>query len=183
MRARSNWCERRREGSHLRGPGAEIRSVLEQAQLESHLAAGAAIDRIVREAFLLAAQSVREKKSHHRVRPAAMDAPEICRGGHHHGRGAGCRRQCQCQRPALRATREKAAPIREGDLLLLDVWGKQKAPGSVYYDITWVGYLGAKVPEKYVKIFERGSRGAGPRRGTDSLQREGREAVARLAGG
>jgi Xaa-Pro aminopeptidase len=56
--------------------------------------------------------------------------------------------------PHYGATREKAALIREGDLLLLDVWGKQKAPGSVYYDVTWVGYLGAKVPAKYVKIFE-----------------------------
>src|SRR5208337_1265429 len=55
--------------------------------------------------------------------------------------------------PHYEATREKAASIREGDLLLLDVWGKQKTPESVYYDITWVGYLGAKVPEKYVKIF------------------------------
>src|SRR6266849_9718876 len=33
------------------------------AQLESHLTAGVAIDRIVREAFLLAAKSVREKKT------------------------------------------------------------------------------------------------------------------------
>jgi Xaa-Pro aminopeptidase len=35
----------------------------------------------------------------------------------------------------------------------MDVWGKKKAPGSVYYDITWMGYLGAKVPEKYAKVF------------------------------
>ena len=26
-------------------------------------------------------------------------------------------------------------------------------PGSVYYDITWVGYLGERVPEQYAKIF------------------------------
>jgi len=31
--------------------------------------------------------------------------------------------------------------------------GKKKAPGSVYYDVTWIGYLGAKVPEKYAKVF------------------------------
>lgn len=43
--------------------------------------------------------------------------------------------------------------MREGDLLLLDIWGKTLAPNSVYYDITWTGYLGAKVPEKYAKIF------------------------------
>ena len=46
-----------------------------------------------------------------------------------------------------------SSPIRTGDLLLLDVWGKLDRPGSVYYDITWVGYLGAEVPEKYAKIF------------------------------
>src|SRR5208282_3881562 len=26
-------------------------------------------------------------------------------------------------------------------------------PGSVYYDITWTGYLGARVPDAYAKIF------------------------------
>jgi Xaa-Pro dipeptidase len=48
----------------------------------------------------------------------------------------------------------KSLPIREGDLLLLDVWGKTRTPGSVYYDVTWVGYLGPKVPEKFAKIFK-----------------------------
>jgi Xaa-Pro aminopeptidase len=33
------------------------------------------------------------------------------------------------------------------------VWGKQKPAGSVYYDVTWIGYVGAKVPEKFAKIF------------------------------
>ncbi len=47
----------------------------------------------------------------------------------------------------------KSAAIREGDLLLLDVWGKTKMAGSVYYDVTWVGYLGATVPEKFAKVF------------------------------
>jgi len=31
--------------------------------------------------------------------------------------------------------------------------GKKKTSGSVYYDVTWIGYLGAKVPEKYAKVF------------------------------
>jgi len=55
--------------------------------------------------------------------------------------------------PHYGPTAESAAPIREGDLLLMDVWGKKKTSGSVYYDITWMGYLGAKVPEKYAKVF------------------------------
>jgi Xaa-Pro dipeptidase len=55
--------------------------------------------------------------------------------------------------PHYEPTAAKSSPIRAGDLLLLDVWGKLTRPGSVYYDITWVGYLGAKVPDKYERIF------------------------------
>src|SRR5256885_15689507 len=47
--------------------------------------------------------------------------------------------------PHYGPTAESASPIREGDLLLMDVWGKKKTPGSGYYDVTWMGYLGAKV--------------------------------------
>ena len=55
--------------------------------------------------------------------------------------------------PHYGPTPQTAAPIRKGDLLLLDVWGKLKTHGSVYYDITWVGYLGKKVPKEYAKVF------------------------------
>ena len=123
------------------------------AQLESHLTAGAAIDRIVAGAFQHAAKCVREKiplteydlkqwvlKEFEAAGITASDGPDIAVNAHasdpHYGPMPGT-----------------SSPIREGDLLLLDVWGKTKTPGSVYYDITWVGYLGAKVPEKYAKIF------------------------------
>jgi Xaa-Pro aminopeptidase len=44
-------------------------------------------------------------------------------------------------------------PIRKGDFVLLDVWAKLNQPGSVYFDITWTGFVGETVPEKYAKIF------------------------------
>jgi Xaa-Pro dipeptidase len=49
---------------------------------------------------------------------------------------------------------ENSAPIRAGDYVLLDVWGKLDQPGSVYYDITWVGYLGPRAPEPIQTVFE-----------------------------
>ncbi len=122
-------------------------------QLDSHLAAGTAIDRIVREAFSHAAQSVREKKSLTEYELKEWMLQKFAEAGIVAEDGPDVAVNANASDPHYEATREKAAPIREGDLLLLDVWGKQKAPGSVYYDITWVGYLGAKVPEKYVKIF------------------------------
>jgi Xaa-Pro dipeptidase len=41
-----------------------------------------------------------------------------------------------------------SAPITRENLVLVDLWAKQAAPGSVYGDITWTGYTGARVPSK-----------------------------------
>ena len=38
-------------------------------------------------------------------------------------------------------------PIRRGELVLLDLWGKLDRPGAVYADITWVGFTGRDMPE------------------------------------
>ena len=38
----------------------------------------------------------------------------------------------------------RPVPIREGDLVLLDVWGKKNTPGAVYYDVTWMGFVGKR---------------------------------------
>ena len=46
-------------------------------------------------------------------------------------------------------------PIREGDLVLLDVWGKKNTPGAVYYDITWMGFVGASAVAAYAARFSR----------------------------
>jgi Xaa-Pro dipeptidase len=121
--------------------------------MESHLAAGKSVDRIVQGAFRRAAQSVRDRsglteydlqqwiRSEFEAADLVTDeGPDVAVGPHsgdpHYG-------------PA----REGSSPIREGDLLLLDVWGKLKTPRGVYYDVTWIGYLGATVPAKYAKVF------------------------------
>jgi len=54
-------------------------------------------------------------------------------------------------RPHYEPTADKCAPIHKGDLLLLDLWGRE--PRGVYADITWTGVLGAAVPEKIARIF------------------------------
>jgi len=44
-------------------------------------------------------------------------------------------------------------PIRRDDLVLLDLWGKLDAPGAVFADITWMGYTGSAVPERFGRAF------------------------------
>jgi len=123
-------------------------------QLESHLAAGRAIDRIVSEAFRYAAACVREKKSLTEYDLQQWILQKFAAAGIVTEEGPDIAVNANASDPHYAPSKETSSPICEGDLLLLDVWGKQKASDSVYYDVTWMGYLGAKVPEKYAKVFQ-----------------------------
>ncbi|MEK6695266.1 MAG: M24 family metallopeptidase, partial [Nitrospirota bacterium] len=46
-----------------------------------------------------------------------------------------------------------SAPIRTGDLVLIDLWAKNTAPGSMYGDITWTGFVGESVPARHAEVF------------------------------
>jgi Xaa-Pro aminopeptidase len=125
-----------------------------KAQLESHLAAGRAIDKIVQQASALAAQSLREKRNLTEYDLQQWIRKRFDEEGITTEEGPDVAVNQNASDPHYGPSRESSATIKEGDLLLLDVWGKQKAAGCVYYDITWVGYLGAKVPDKFAKVFK-----------------------------
>jgi Xaa-Pro dipeptidase len=122
-------------------------------QLESHMAAGREIDRIVREAFDHAAKSIKEKKviTEYDVQQFILRKFEEAEIMTEEGPDVAVNENASD--PHYGPTAEKSSRIREGDLLLLDVWGKQKTANSVYYDITWMGYMGSAVPEEYAKVF------------------------------
>ncbi|MDQ6861678.1 MAG: M24 family metallopeptidase [Verrucomicrobiota bacterium] len=50
-------------------------------------------------------------------------------------------------------TKEKTAPIKRGDFVLLDLASKLRQPHAVFTDQTWTGFVGETVPEEYTKIF------------------------------
>ena len=53
--------------------------------------------------------------------------------------------------------------IRADEILLLDLWGKLNRPGAVFADITWMGFTGRSVPERFARAFTaiRDARDAG----------------------
>ena len=55
--------------------------------------------------------------------------------------------------PHYEPTKDVHSELKEGDFVLIDLWAKKNVAGSTYNDITWVGFLGTSVPEKYTKIF------------------------------
>ena len=55
--------------------------------------------------------------------------------------------------PHYLATAAQHRVIRRDELVLIDLWGKLADPGSVYADITWVGFTGPKVPDRMASAF------------------------------
>jgi Xaa-Pro aminopeptidase len=75
--------------------------------------------------------------------------------------------------PHYQPPAEGSATIAGDQLVLIDLWAKE--PDGVYADITWTGYTGAVVPERYAKVFAvvRAARDAGVTAVRDGLQRGG----------
>jgi Xaa-Pro aminopeptidase len=44
-------------------------------------------------------------------------------------------------------------PVAPGTFVLIDLWAKLDKPRSVYSDLTWTGFVGTEVPDKYTNIF------------------------------
>jgi Xaa-Pro aminopeptidase len=56
--------------------------------------------------------------------------------------------------PHYSPERHHSALLREGDLVLIDIWGKLKARDTIYGDITWMGFIGKEVPGRQQEIFD-----------------------------
>jgi len=149
---------------------AQFESTWSEDQIASHFAARDSIDAIVAESF---------KEIGRRVRNGGTKEHEIQRWFVE----AFARENLLTDDPPIVAVNANAGnphyephadhpvPVREGDLVLLDVWGKKNTPGAVYYDITWVGFVGGAPSGRMREIFEivRDARDAGVRTVLDAV--------------
>lgn len=56
--------------------------------------------------------------------------------------------------PHYAPTAQRYSPIHPGDMLLIDLWGREQAsPDACFADITWTAYCGREVPVKAQEIF------------------------------
>jgi Xaa-Pro dipeptidase len=46
-----------------------------------------------------------------------------------------------------------AKQIRDGDFLLVDIWGQKDEPGTTFYDVTWTGTVGRAATEREQAVF------------------------------
>jgi len=135
-------------------------------QLESHLEAGRRVDAARAAAFEFIREHVQngsplgeyDVKMFVRERFAASGLVTD------HGPIVGA--NANASNPHYEPMEGASAPIRKGDLVLLDMWAKLDRPDAVYYDITWTHFLGENPPEKMRSVFEvvTGARDAAVRR-------------------
>jgi len=160
----------------LRGLGKEIVSsadlvsrfeaVLSEEQVASHGAAQQAIDAILAEGW----KEIRRRLRPSRRRAGAVTEYELVqwlseamrREGLVWENGPNVSANANSSDSHYEPTAERSAPIREGDFVLIDIWGRLDRPGSIFYDITWTGVVGREPSELEQMIFEtvRGARDA-----------------------
>jgi Xaa-Pro dipeptidase len=152
----------------LRGLGKQIVSsadlvsrfeaVLSEEQVASHGVAQRAIDAIVAEGW---------REMGRRLRPGSGGTGALTefdmvvwlseamrREGLIWENGPNVSANANCSDSHYEPTAERSSPIREGDFILIDIWGRLEKPGSVYYDITWTGVVGREPSPREQLVFE-----------------------------
>jgi len=132
---------------------ARFEATWTEEQVASHFAAGRAIDAIIAQVFPEIGRRVRSAgttefeiqqwivEAFRRDHLAADSAPIVAVNEN-------------SSDPHYAPTAGHCAPIRTGDVVLLDVWGKSDQPNAVYYDISWTGYVGPSAPDRVLAIFD-----------------------------
>ena len=132
---------------------ARFEATLTDEQIKSHFAARDVIDALTAEAFKEIGRRVRGSGTHeHEIQQWFMeafqrenmvtdDAPIVAVNAN-------------SGNPHYEPSSSRPVPIREGDFVLLDVWAKKKTQGAVFYDITWVGFVGKAPSDRQREIFK-----------------------------
>ncbi len=131
-----------------------FQAILGEAEYRSHLDAGERVQRIKDEAFALVARELCAGKPLTQYDVQQFIARRFAE------EGLTCQGEFpivgtneQPADPHFEPTPANARPIQKGDTLLIDLWAKLDKPKSIFYDITWCGFVGRNPPAKYVEIF------------------------------
>jgi Xaa-Pro aminopeptidase len=122
--------------------------------LASHLAAGEVVHAAVREAFAALRDAIRSGAAITEYGLQQVMLRVFASGGVVTDEGPVAAVNRNTALPHYMPQPDASLPIGLNDFVLLDVWGKLKQPGAVYFDITWTGFVGMEVPHRYAEVFE-----------------------------
>jgi Xaa-Pro aminopeptidase len=131
---------------------SRFEAVLTPEQVASHYQAQKCIDDIVGEAW---------KHIAARVRSGGLNEYEVMvwlreamrRAGIADGYGPNVSVNANSSDSHYEPTAATSSPIKQGDFLLIDIWGRMDRPEACYYDITWTGVVGREPSERERQVF------------------------------
>jgi Xaa-Pro dipeptidase len=125
-----------------------------QDKLDSHMEAGRLIDGIRKAAFQEIGDRLRgrEPVNEYAIKAFILESFDRADLFTDHGPIVGV--NANASNPHYEPEADSSDPIRQGDVVLIDLWAKQKKPGSVYYDVTWTGYTGDEIPGEVQRVFD-----------------------------
>ena len=137
---------------------SQFEAVLSEEQMASHSAAQQLIDNVLAEGW---------KEIGRRLRPSSGGAGKLTeydplqrlsKAMRHEGlvweNGPNVSVNANSSDSHYEPTAERSSPINEGDFMLIDIWGRTDAPGSIFYDITWTGVVGREPNRLEQQVFE-----------------------------
>jgi Xaa-Pro dipeptidase len=144
---------------------------LSMADWESHKEAGEVLQMVKDEAFREVARRIKAGQNPREVEIQAFMHDLMRANDMHWEDGPIVAINEHAADPHFEPTEENSFAMKEGDLLLIDLWAKKNKPGAIYYDVTWMGYIGTEVPQRITEIFNvaRDARDAGLKMVRDSF--------------
>ncbi|HEU0122533.1 MAG TPA: M24 family metallopeptidase [Bryobacteraceae bacterium] len=124
-----------------------------QDKLDSHMAAGRLVDEIRRSAFIEIGDRLRGREPVNEYTIKTFILESFDRAGLFTDHGPIVGVNANASNPHYEPDSENNEVIRQGDVVLIDLWAKLKKPGAVYYDITWTGFTGDEIPDDVQRIF------------------------------
>ena len=133
---------------------SQFEAVLNETQIRSHYEAQAHIDAILAEGFKTIGNRVRSDGQTSEFAMVEWLSAAMTRAGMTWENGPNVSVNGNSSDSHYEPTAESSQPIREGDFVLIDVWGRMDRPESCYYDITWTGVVGRSPTAKELGVFE-----------------------------
>jgi Xaa-Pro dipeptidase len=127
---------------------SRFEAVLTVEQIASHYHAQKAIDEIVSEAWKYIAAGSR---SEYQVMVWLREA--MRRAGIADGYGPNVSVNENSSDSHYEPTAASSRQIKQGDFLLIDIWGRLDRPESCFYDITWTGVVGREPTDRERQVF------------------------------
>jgi Xaa-Pro aminopeptidase len=132
---------------------SRFEAVLTAEQIASHYEAQRAIDGVLRAAWEHIGARLKSGASVNEYEMMRWLQEAMGRAGIAEGYGPNVSVNENSSDSHYEPTAAASRPIKQGDFVLIDIWGRMDRPGTCTYDITWTGVVGREPSDRERHVF------------------------------